>query len=55
MDAQTGKHVFHDCIKGFLKDRVVILATNQLTVILIAIDLLTCNYGRCWSMSVRSL
>ncbi|EGC38375.1 hypothetical protein DICPUDRAFT_148988 [Dictyostelium purpureum] len=30
VDAHVGKHLFHKCIRGALKDKIVILATNQI-------------------------
>ncbi|KAI8360647.1 P-loop containing nucleoside triphosphate hydrolase protein [Mortierella sp. GBAus27b] len=30
MDAQVGKHIFQECIKGYLDDKTVIYVTNQL-------------------------
>ncbi|KAN0040433.1 hypothetical protein ACTA71_012326 [Dictyostelium dimigraforme] len=30
VDAHVGKHLFYNCIKGILKDKIIVLATNQL-------------------------
>ncbi|EAL64035.1 ABC transporter C family protein [Dictyostelium discoideum AX4] len=30
VDAHVGKHLFYNCIKGILKEKIVVLATNQL-------------------------
>ncbi|KAK5580209.1 hypothetical protein RB653_000222 [Dictyostelium firmibasis] len=30
VDAHVGKHLFYNCIKSILKDKIVVLATNQL-------------------------
>lgn len=30
VDTQVGKHMFDECIAGFLKDKIVLLATHQL-------------------------
>lgn len=46
MDSQVGKHIFNECIKGFLKQSAVILVTHQLQHLKAADKIVVLKEGR---------
>ncbi|EGC35107.1 hypothetical protein DICPUDRAFT_47873 [Dictyostelium purpureum] len=45
VDAHVGKHLFHKCFKGILKNKTVILAANQLNYLPFATDAIVLKNG----------
>lgn len=45
VDAHVGKHLFHHCLAGLLKDKLVILATNQLNYLPYCDNIIVMNNG----------
>ncbi|CAB3379679.1 Hypothetical predicted protein [Cloeon dipterum] len=45
VDAHVGRHLFDDCITGFLKDKAVLLVTHQLQFLTHASQILILNNG----------
>ena len=46
VDAHVGKHLFSECIKGFLKEKVVILVTHQIQYLKEADQILVLHQGK---------
>ena len=46
VDAHVGKHLFEECIKGFLKDKVVLLVTHQIQYLKEADNILVLRQGQ---------
>ena len=46
MDAHVGKHLFEECIKEFLKDKVVLLVTHQIQYLKQADNILVLKQGK---------
>jgi ATP-binding cassette, subfamily C (CFTR/MRP), member 4 len=43
VDAHVGRHLFDDCITGFLKDKAVLLVTHQLQYLTQSSEILILN------------
>ena len=46
VDAHVGKHLFEECIKKFLEDKVVILVTHQIQYLKEADNILVLQQGK---------
>lgn len=46
VDVHVGQHIFEQCIRGFLRDKIVVLATHQLKVLPDVDHVLVMNQGR---------
>ena len=46
VDAHVGKHLFSECIKGFLKEKAVILVTHQIQYLKEADQILVLHQGK---------
>ena len=46
VDAHVGKHLFEECIKKFLQDKVVILVTHQIQYLKEADNILVLQQGK---------
>ena len=46
VDAHVGRHLFDQCIKGFLKDKIVVLVTHQLQYLQNADQIVLLEHGK---------
>ena len=52
VDAEVGRHLFKQCIRGFLKDKAVLLVTHQLHHLKEANHILALSNGR-WVLPIQ--
>ena len=52
VDAEVGRHLFKQCIRGFLKDKAVLLVTHQLHHLKEANHILALSGGR-WVLPIQ--